>query len=259
MNYLETNKITWDKRTKIHVDSKLYNVKGFLDGGCSLREIETSEMGSVKGKRLLHLQCHFGLDTLSWARKGAIVTGVDFSPVAIEQANQIKKSVNIDAQFICSDVYEFGEKESNGYDIVFTSYGVLCWLPSLSLWAKTIAKHLKPGGRFYMVEFHPVHDLFSGYSYFHSSEPDVEEASTYTENSGNKKSTMITWAHPLSEVINALITAGIRILRVNEFPFSPYNCFDGLEEKEQGRFYFVDSKHEIPMVYSILGDHITQE
>lgn len=253
MDYLKINRTTWDQRTKTHVASKFYNVDGFLAGESSLREIELAEMVDVEGKSLLHLQCHFGLDTLSWARKGAIVTGVDLSPVAIEQANRLKEKANIEAQFVCSDVYEFGRHATDCYDLVFTSYGALCWLPDVSRWAQTVARCLRPGGKFYIVEFHPAYDLFAGYSYFHEQQADIEESGTYTENCDGMLSKTATWGHPLGDVVNALVSAGIRIDRLNEYPFSPYNCFDGLEERQPGRFYIADSKQDIPLVYSIMG------
>jgi SAM-dependent methyltransferase len=253
MDYLKINKTAWDKRTKIHLSSEFYNLKGFLKGENILKEIELAELNNIEDKSLLHLQCHFGLDTLSWARLGASVTGVDLSPVAIDQANEIKQKVNLDAQFICSDIYQFGEKNTKQYDIVFTSYGALCWLPSLAKWAETVVSSLKLGGRFYIVEFHPIYDLVSGYTYFHQDEPDIEEEGTYTENNNGETTTLATWGHPLSDVINALIRVGIQIDHVNEFPFSPHNCFDGLEQREKGRYYMTDSQHDIPLVYSILG------
>lgn len=256
MGYLRINRKAWDKRTKTHVASKFYDVDGFINGENSLKEIELTELTDVKNKSLLHLQCHFGLDTLSWARLGAQVTGIDLSPVAIEQANQIKEKTNIDAEFICSDIYEFGDNNTTQYDIVFTSYGALCWLPSMEKWADVVAKSLKKGGRFYIAEFHPVHDLSTGYPYFHHEEPEVEEEGTYTENCDGEKSKMATWSHPISEVINSLIKVGIRIDHLNEFPFSPYDCFDDLSEKEPGRYYS-QSKHLTPMVYSIMGTKIS--
>lgn len=256
MDYLEINRKSWNQRTKTHVASKFYDVDGFLAGETSLREIELAEMGSVEGKSLLHLQCHFGLDTLSWARKGAIVTGVDLSPVAIEQARQLTEKTRLEAQFVCADVYAFGSQATDSYDMVFTSYGALCWLPDLTRWAETVIRCLRPGGQFYMVEFHPIYDLYSGYSYFHLDQPDIDESGTYTENCDGKASETATWAHPLSDVIGALLDVGIRINQLNEFPFSPYDCFDGLEERQEGRFYVADSKQDIPLLYSILGTRV---
>lgn len=253
MDYLKLNKEGWDKRTHVHVQSKFYDVDGFLSGKTSLKEIELSELKDVEGKKLLHLQCHFGLDTLSWARKGAIVTGVDLSPAAIRKANELKKQVNLNARFICSDIYEFGKTVTEEYDIVFTSYGVLTWLPDLTKWAEIVARSLKPGGQFYIAEFHPVHDLVRGYNYFYQSEPDVEEEGTYTENDAGESSTMVTWGHHLGKVINSLIKAGIQIQQFNEYPYSPYDCFEDLEEREEGRYYFKKMQYDVPLVYSILG------
>lgn len=251
MNHLDINKNTWDKRVDIHLKSKFYDVSGFIRGKTSLNQIELREVGSVKGKSLLHLQCHFGQDSLSWSRLGARVTGVDFSSKAIGFASELAQKTGLNAQFICSDIYEYSDKDDTQYDIVFTSYGVLCWLPNIEKWAQLIADKLKPGGFFYIVEFHPFFDSISGYSYFHNSEPDIEEEGTYTENDTGEKSTVITWAHPLSEVINALIRAGLQIEQFNEYPYSPYNCFENMIEKEKGHFVLDNDKRSIPLVYSI--------
>lgn len=253
MDYIAINKASWDKRTKIHMTSKFYDVEGFLSGKSSLQDIEQKEVGDVAGKSLLHLQCHFGLDTLSWARLGANVTGVDLSSEAIEQANALADKAGLTANFICSDLYSFGEVSKQQHDIVFTSYGAICWLPDLTKWAQIIAKSLKPGGTFYIAESHPFHDVLSGYPYFHSVEPDVEEEGTYTENDTGELSTIMTWAHPLSEVINALIQAGIQIDQLNEYPFFPYNCFEGMEEREAGKFYLTHQGRDIPLLYTIKG------
>lgn len=256
MDYIKVNQDSWDKRAKIHISSEFYDVEGFISGASSLTEIELSELGNVGGKKLLHLQCHFGLDTLSWAREGAIVTGVDLSPVAIEKADEIRDRVKVQGNFICSDVYEFGKSTQAEYDIVFTSYGAICWLPYLDQWAQVIANNLKPNGVFYMADFHPIHDFVLGYSYFHSATPDIEEEGTYTENCDGEKSTFITWAHPISGILNSLINAGIKIDHFNEYPFSPHNCFEGLDEREKGRFYLTKSGNDVPLVYTIRGTKI---
>ena len=251
--YFEMNRTGWDQRVKAHVESRFYDVDGFLAGATSLREIELAELADVRSKKLLHLQCHFGLDTLSWARRGAMCTGVDISPAAIRQARELAQRAQVDAAFVCSDVYGFERGSATPYDIVYTSYGAVCWLPDLDRWAAVAASNLAPGGLFYMVEFHPIHDLLAGYSYFTQAEPDVEEEATYTENGADVVTKMAVWAHPLSSVINALVGAGIRVERVNEYPFSPYNCFEGLVEREPGRYYLSHRGHDVPMVYSLTG------
>ena len=251
--FFEMNRIGWDQRAAVHFKSKFYDVEGFLAGKSSLREIELSELSDVSGKRLLHLQCHFGLDTLSWSRRGAISTGVDISPVAIHKARELASKAGLDASFVCSDVYGFQAPAPASYDIVFASYGAICWLPDLKRWAEVVASNLAVGGTFYIAEFHPIYDVLAGYSYFTRSVPDIDEEGTYTENGANVVAKLATWAHPLSSVVNALIDVGIRVERVSEFPYSPYNCFEGMVEREPGRFYLQHKGNDVPIVYSITG------
>lgn len=251
--YFEMNRVGWDLRAKAHFESKFYDVAGFLAGATSLREIELAELRNVDGKRLLHLQCHFGMDTLSWVREGAVCTGVDISPVAIHKARELSEQLGLDAEFVCSDVYSFERSNPAPYDIVFTSYGAVCWLPDLKPWAEVVASNLTAGGRFYIAEFHPIYDLLAGYSYFTRDRPDIDEEGTYTENGADAVAPLATWAHPMSSVLNALIGVGIQIERVSEFSYSPYNCFEGMEEREPGRFYLSHRGNDVPIVYSITG------
>ncbi len=257
MDYLALNKKAWDKRTKVHVDSKFYDVDAFIKGKSSLNAIELKEVGDVEGKSLLHLQCHFGQDTLSWARLGAKVTGVDLSQEAISQAESLAETLNIDSSFVCADIYEFGETNQQRFDVVFTSYGALCWLPDLARWAQTIVKSMKVGGQVNIVEFHPINEILSGHSYFNTNTPDIENEGTYTENCPGVKSKMVTWAHPISEVINALIGVGICIDSFNEYPYSPYNCFEGLEKISEDKYQYLSSGQVVPLVYSIKGRKIS--
>ncbi|MBU3003115.1 class I SAM-dependent methyltransferase [Paraglaciecola arctica] len=251
MDYLEINKEAWDKRTQVHVGSQFYDVEAFKAGKSSLNAIELKLLGNVEGKKLLHLQCHFGLDTLSWARLGARVTGVDLSAAAIEQANILKSQLGLPATFIANDVYQFDNENTEKFDIVFTSYGVLCWLPNLNKWANTIANSLRVGGEFHLVEFHPFNDLLSGYRYFPQIEPDIEDEGTYTENCDGTKSTVVTWAHSLSEVINALISVGLIIEFFNEYAFSPYDCFEGLEHVTGKGYQMLHKGQQVPLIYAI--------
>ena len=251
--YFDMNRTGWDKRARVHIDSDFYDVPGFLGGKTSLREIELAELKPSEGQSLLHLQCHFGLDTLSWARLGARCTGVDISPVAIEQARQLSEKSGVDARFVCANIYDFDRGDAAPFDIVFTSYGTICWLPDLTRWAQVVSSNLAAGGTFYMVEFHPIYDLLAGYSYFNRADPDVEEEGTYTENSDEAVAEFAVWSHSLSSVVNALVQSGIEVLQLNEFPFSPYDCFDDMEEREPGRFYIEHRDNFVPLVYRLLG------
>jgi len=255
-HHIEMNRIAWDQRTEAHYKSNFYDVPSFLSGKTSLREIELAEMVPVEGRRLLHLQCHFGLDTLSWARLGANCTRVDLSTVSIEKAQQLNRQAGLNATFVCSDIYKYQRGSEPPFDIVFSSYGTICWLPDLKRWTDIVATNLVVGGMLYLAEFHPVHELVSGYRYFNAEKPDIEKEGTYTENGSGITATMATWSHPLSDVINALLNAGIAITRVNEHPFSPYNCFDGLEEREPGRFYLSHFGQDVPLVYTLTGRRI---
>ncbi len=253
MDPFALNRAAWDLRTEVHWTSRFYDVEGWLAGATSLREIELAEMGPVAGRSLLHLQCHFGLDTLSWARLGARCTGVDISPVAIGRARELSRRSGVGAEFVCANVYDYDRGCAPAFDVVFASYGILCWLPDVRRWAGIVADNLAPGGIFCMVEFHPVYDLLAGYSYFTEKEPDIEESGTYTENGKDAVATLAQWAHPLSSVVTALIEAGIRIESLKEYPYSPYDCFPGMVEREPGRFHLQHGGRDVPIVYSIRG------
>ena len=158
--YFQANRHLWNQRTAVHKDSAFYNLAGFKKGETSLTPIELSETGSVKDQKMLHLQCHFGMDSLDWARRGAEVTGVDLSNSAIDEAKKLNGELRMNAKFICCNVYDLKSHLSDQFDIVFTSYGVVGWLPDMDKWAEIIADFLKPGGLFYIAEFHPAVWMF---------------------------------------------------------------------------------------------------
>lgn len=254
IDYLAINQKAWDARTAIHAKSKFYDIPSFIAGATSLQSIELKQIGDVTDKTLLHLQCHFGMDTLSWARMGAVVTGVDLSPKAIEKAKELAETIGLAerSHFIAQDVYSFGEINEKQYDIVFVSYGAINWLPDLNRWANVIARALKKGGEFHLVEFHPVYDLVSGYSYFNQGDPDIDDEGTYTENDDEKEThTMATWGHSMSEIITALISSGLIITRLDEFDYSPYDCFEGMKKRKEKEFVIEKYGHSIPLTYAI--------
>ncbi len=149
--HLEANRVRWNQLADVNVKSRYYDVDGFRCGKSSLKSIERDEVGEVRGQTLLHLQCHFGLDTLSWRRLGAEVTGVDFSPTAIALARELSREVGLEANFIEANIYDLPTVLEGQFDIVFASYGVLCWLPDLLAWARVAAHFLKAGGAFHLI------------------------------------------------------------------------------------------------------------
>ncbi len=242
-NYINDNQALWDDWAQFHPQTTFYDMEAFMAGASSLKPIEREALGDVNGKSLLHLQCHFGQDSLSWARLGAEVTGVDFSAQAIEQARQLNEQLGLSAHFLQSDVLQLRGKLQRAFDIVFTSYGTIVWLPELSEWGRVVAEHLKPGGTFFMAEFHPgmyMFDFESGryaYSYFNEGAPYTEQASgSYAQPDEGTLRTEHTWSHSLSEIIGALLQAGLVLSDFQEYPYSPYNCFPNMEEVAPGRW-----------------------
>jgi len=256
-SYFEANKELWNKRTAVHKDSSFYDLDAFKKGKSSLNKIELEELGDVKGKTLLHLQCHFGMDTMSWQRLGADCTGIDLSDEAINLAKSINNELQLDANFVCSNVYDLKENLDGQFDIVFTSYGTIGWLPDLDKWAEIIAHFLKPGGTFYIADFHPVlwmmdeHFKNIKYDYFNTSVIVEESTGTYTDRDAPISSMEYGWNHPFSEIFSALIKQGLAIHQFNEFPYSPYNCFNDVEQGEDGMWRIKGMDQKMPMMYSI--------
>lgn len=255
--YFEANKELWNQRTVVHKDSSFYNLAGFKNGETVLTPIELKELGDVSGKTMLHLQCHFGMDSLDWARRGALVTGVDLSDNAIQEATQLNKELGLNARFVCCNVYDTSLHVQELFDIVFTSYGTIGWLPDLQPWANMIAERLKPGGVFYMADFHPVLWMFDDdfthiqYSYENKEVIITESEGTYTDRNADIKAKEYGWNHSISDLLNALIQAGLKINSFNEFMFSPYPCFRNTVEVEKGRWHIKGLEGKIPMMYSL--------
>jgi SAM-dependent methyltransferase len=255
--YFQANKDLWDKRTAIHKDSSFYDVIGFKSAKNVLTPIELKELGDVKGKKMLHLQCHFGLDSLNWARLGANVTGIDFSDDAINEAKRLNDELGMDAKFICCNIYDFKNHLNDKFDIVFTSYGVIGWLPDLDKWAEIISHFLKPQGMFYMAEFHPVIWMFDDnfkeikYCYENREVIETESMGTYTDRNADIKAKEHGWNHSISEVLNALITHGMQIEFFNEHMYSPYPCFNNVVQNDEGNWWIKGLEDRIPMVYSV--------
>jgi 2-polyprenyl-3-methyl-5-hydroxy-6-metoxy-1,4-benzoquinol methylase len=259
VDYLSVNRNSWNERTRFHLRSEFYDVAGFLSGNSTLRQPELQLLGDLRGKKVLHLQCHFGLDTLSLARSGAIVTGVDFSERAIEAAIQLAAQASLPATFICCDLYSLPQHLSDSFDIVFTSYGVLGWLPDLKRWAEVVQYFLRPEGKLVLAEFHPVvwmfDDDFGGVAYHYQNGPAIVEevCGTYADVDAPIITDTVTWNHGLAEVITAILNQGLQIQSFAELDYSPYNCFKHMVEHQPNEYRVAHLGNRIPMVYTLLA------
>jgi len=259
-DYLRKNRELWNEITLIHARSAFYDVEGFKKGRCTLDSIELGEVGDITGKSLLHLQCHFGLDSLSWARRGARVTGVDFSDEAITQARSLSKELGIEADFIYSDIYDLRNTLDGKFDVVYTSAGVLCWLPDLKKWAELISHFLTPGGFFYILESHPFSHVFDDsknltelkvrHSYFHSPEPvKWEPDGDYADPDAVVKNPSYEWTHSMGDIINSLISSGLKIEFLHEFPVLFFKWFPFMEKDDAGWWHLEGDR--LPLTFSI--------
>lgn len=256
-NYIAINKESWNNKTDSHVASEFYDMEGFLKGNTSLQEIELGLLGDISGKTVLHLQCHFGQDSISLSRLGAEVTGVDLSDKAIEKAKDLSVKTKSQATFICCNIYDLPNYLDKQFDIVFTSYGTIGWLPDLDKWAKIVSQFLKPNGKFIFVEFHPVVWMFDdnfdkiGFNYFNSGAIIEAEEGTYADRDASISQENVTWNHSMSEVVNSLIKNGLEINALNEYDYSPYNCFNKTIEIQPRKYRIKHLENKIPMVYAI--------
>lgn len=264
-DYLDVNRRMWDERVPFHVRSAFYDNEGFKAGRSSLPPAEVEEMGDVRGKTLLHLQCHFGQDTLSWARLGAKVTGLDFSPGAVDEARKLAAQVGIaDAEFVCADVYSareaLGERQ---FEVVYTGTGAIIWLPDMARWAQVVADSLLPGGVFYMREFHPIVTVFDDeteeavlrprYWYFHEEPYRWEEAGSYAQpDAATQHNASYEWMHTIGDIVSAIAGAGLRIEFLHEFDHTAYQQLPFMVEVAPWTWRLPgELDRTIPLMYSI--------
>jgi SAM-dependent methyltransferase len=264
---IRDNRRLWDAWTKIHLDSAFYDVPSFRTGerGVRLKDYEIDEVGDVRGRTLLHLQCHFGMDTLSWARLGAIVTGADFSETAITAARELAVELEIPATFIASAIYDLPGALDGQFDIVYTSRGVLGWLPDMGPWARVVAHFVKPGGFFYINEVHPVAQVFDDregvapgelrlhYPYWSHREPISNEVKgSYADRTAPTQGLVEHgWDHSMGEIVTALIDAGLQIDFLHEFDFNTW-AVPFLREGADGRFRLpTNTAGQLPLSFSL--------
>jgi SAM-dependent methyltransferase len=262
---MAANQALWNEWTPIHVRSEFYDVDGFKAGRVNLRAYEIEEVGEVEGRDLLHLQCHFGIDTLSWARLGARVTGADYSEVAVERARVLSDEVGIAARFVCSNLYDLPGELEDRFDVVYTSRGVLGWLPDIEGWAEVAAHFVRPGGIFYITEMHPIAAVFDDeegveelrvrYPYWHRDDP----LSWPTQGSYADPSAVIEtpteygWQHSLGEIVTALARQGLVIEFLHEFDFVDWAAMPCLRHHPEDGTWRLPPEHEgeVPLFFSL--------
>lgn len=256
-HYFTTNRETWNKKVAVHAKSSMYDLKGFKKGKNSLMKYELEALGNVFDKSLLHLQCHFGQDTLSWSRMGAKCTGIDLSEEGIKLAQELNKELHLDAEFICCNLYDVNNHIDRQFDIVFTSYGVIGWLPNLEEWGAIIASRLTSGGTFFMAEFHPIVWMFDyqemppklRYGYNQKEAIYEEYSGTYAATHDEMISKEYGWNHGLADVITALTSAGLQIEYLKEHDESPYNVLPDLVKTDDDMFVTKDKLY--PLMFTI--------
>ena len=260
------NRRWWEEVTPVHVESTFYDVEGFLGGNITLGHVEREALGDVTGKRLLHLQCHFGMDTLSWARLGAEVVGIDFSPAAIHQALRLARQTGLDnvARFYERDVTSVGPVHGGPFDIVFTTVGTIVWLASLDGWADTIAGNLADDGLFYFLDAYPAAMLFDesvatptvAYDYFHCATPDPEPpgGQDYADPSYRVRAPSRQFMWGAAEIFATLETRGLTIFEVREYPFGAWRQFPDMEEGPDGYWYRSAGEWSLPLLLGFQGE-----
>ncbi len=259
-DWVACNRAAWDERVGIHLGSAFYDNDSFRAGRSSLRSFELDEVGSVSGKSLVHLQCHFGQDTLSWARLGAEVTGLDFSGDGVLAAQQLALEIGVPGEFVQADVYDaVAALGGRQFDIVYTGLGALVWLPEMARWAAVVAALLKPGGFLYLAEFHPVADVFEHdsllavHDYFTKPEGSrFESSGSYTDwDAATTANVNYEWTHPVASVVTALLGAGLRLEMLHEHDHTLFERWPLVERHDDGTYWLPAGMPRLPLMYSL--------
>ena len=256
----DRNRAAWDERVPLHIASDFYDNAGFIAGRTSLRPFEIDEVGPVAGRSLVHLQCHFGQDTLSWARLGARVTGLDFSPAAVDAARALAADVDVDATFVVADVYDAVDALDHAtFDVVYTGLGALTWLPDMARWAHIVAALVAPGGFLHLSEFHPLSDVFSHerleavHDYFTKPEGTrYDEPGSYVDwDAPTTENVNYIWTHPVGSVVSALIDAGLRLDFLHEHDHTLFERWPFLERRDDFSYHLPAGMPRLPLMYSL--------
>ena len=264
--FRKANLDSWNERADVHASSKFYNLQRYVDDPNYLSitvEFDRTEIGDVRGKTLLHLQCHIGTDTVSMARLGAVATGVDFSEASINVARKLSKDCGTPARFEVAELYDTPNVIDEQFDIVYTGTGALVWLPDIKGWAQVVSKMLKPSGTLYVRDSHPMahtvdderkdEQLVIEYQYFETKDGSrFENDVTYTDGPGlSKKTVNYEWSHGLGETVTALIDSGLRIDFLHEQQFAEYHAFPACVGNGKGHWRFDEHPERLPLMFSI--------
>ncbi len=264
--YRLANRANWDARVDIHFDSEEYGIGRFKSDPAHLSGVvryDRNKLGDVSGKSLLHLQCHIGTDSISWARLGAIVTGTDLSETSIAAARRLSDESGTSARFLVSELYDTPRVLDETFDVVYTGVGAICWLPDIAGWAEVVSSFLEPGGTFYMREGHPMMwaldwedptELRVRTSYFETAEPEPdEEHETYAGDGVVASPLTYAWNHGIGETIDALIRSGLRIDRVAEYDECEWQGLPQMVLEEDGMWRLPDHRDRLPLMWSVLA------
>jgi SAM-dependent methyltransferase len=266
---IAANAANWDARTPVHERSAFYGLDGTRDAEYWFADFEWEDLGRLSGRDVLHAQCHLGTETIAFARRGARTVGLDISPESIRTAGRIASEAGVDVEYVCADVYAAIEVlGTERFDVVYTGKGAVCYLPDVERWAAIVHELLKPGGRVYLVEFHPLlnalgpaprpdaseqllllHDYLEGRGA-------LERDSTYTYTDGpalQDATVAYEWAHGLGDVVNAFIGAGLRIDRLRESEPIPWPRWPHMDRTERGWWRLPASAPRIPLLYALLA------
>jgi SAM-dependent methyltransferase len=267
-DYQAVNRASWDERAPAHAAAPEYALDQFVADPGFLSEVvrfDQPRLGDVRGLRGVHLQCHIGTDTLSLARLGAVMTGLDFSPVALGQARELARRIGSPTEFVESDVYRAADVlPAGGFDLVYTGVGALCWLPSIRRWASVVARLLRPGGRLFIREGHPMlwaladprpdQLLVVDHPYFEREEPTVwTGGGTYvTTEVEFQHNVSMEWNHGLGEIVSALLAEGMTITGLAEHDSAPWDALPGMtQEAGGGEFRLTDRPWRLPHTYTL--------
>lgn len=266
--YRKANLANWDERVAGHMAPDGYGVDQFIENPTRITSVvqhDAAKIGDVSGLTLLHSQCHIGTDTLSWARLGATVTGLDFSPKAIDAARGIAARSGLDATFVETELYDAPEHISGTFDLVYTSVGAICWMPDLTKWAQILAGFVKPGGRFWIRDSHPAlmalddtrddEQLVVRFPYFHQATPiNFPDEASYLGSATLENKDSYSWAHSIADVITALMDAGLTLERVEEYKHLDWQFLPFMEKQEDETWVLPEAiRDNVPMQFSILS------